>query len=244
MKEARGDNRGSDYGHCENCAHQIIGQAPYTEYEKKLISLVRDGWTVGAARGLLAGPMYDEIKARPLDPRTGQVMYSWEESLVIFEQIARKAWNLPNTIIGLAYGGLGALIHGVAYVGSLGQVDLGFNVTIGNNAIQFANHPISALLDGAITLGNTISYGGSPLDQAPTLDPFKTVAIQEHEMQHTLQGEVLGAGYVPANLLGGLASVIANSLGLTSSPNPNLSPWHGPANFMEQGPLSNPPRPW
>src|SRR5262245_23552507 len=61
----------------------------------------------------------------------------WKEAGIA----AKKCWNLPNTIVGLLWGMLG--------------VAFGAKVTIGNNAIQFENHPF--MFWGAITIGNTIS---------------------------------------------------------------------------------------
>lgn len=54
----------------------------------------------------------------------------------------------------------------------------------------------------------------------------------EHKKQHTLQGEMLGALYLPSNLLGGL-----NAL-------PKGERWHGDGNWNETGPTDSPSRPW
>ena len=54
-----------------------------------------------------------------------------------------KIWNPPNTLLGLAWGGLGMLG--------------GANASIGNNAIQFENHPLMPQY-AAITIGNILSY--------------------------------------------------------------------------------------
>jgi RHS repeat-associated protein len=122
-----------------------------------------------------------------------------------FAGAAGKVWNSPNTGIGLIGGGVG-LIGGAKYSG------------IGNNAIQFTSHPM--IPTGlALTLGNAILYGSGGEANAG------------HEQAHTFQGEVLGPGYLPANIIGGLISV-----GRSGN-------WHS-GNFMEAGPMSNPPRPW
>ena len=125
--------------------------------------------------------------------------------------IVGKIWNAPNTAIGLIWGGIGLLG--------------GADVSIGNNAIQFTNHP---LMFGAITLGNTISY-------APDFGPefeLSNGTVGQHEMQHTIQGQVLGPLYLPSNILGGAAGLILNRS------------WGGSANWNEVGPYSTPPRPW
>lgn len=156
--------------------------------------------------------------------------------------VAGKVWNLPNTVLGLAYGAVGGVIDRAVWLATFGYVDLGFSISIGNNAIQFQNHPLQQLFGGgAITIGNTISYGGLPTDPAPTSVAFATVPIKLHEVQHTYQGELLGPLYLPANILGGAASLVGTPF---TGLGPGGSPWHGPLNFMERGPLSVPPRQW
>jgi len=51
-----------------------------------------------------------------------------------------KVWNMPNTIVGAAFGMLG-----------------GFPTGINNNAIEWENHPLQLT---AMTIGNTITYNG------------------------------------------------------------------------------------
>jgi hypothetical protein len=98
-------------------------------------------------------------------------------------------------------------------------------VTIANSAIQIDPHPLVAA-GSALTLGNVILYGprtsegrGGPDDLGP------------HEAAHVRQGQILGPLYIPANLIGGTYSVFTTGT------------WHT-ANFMESGPMANPPRPW
>ncbi len=159
-----------------------------------------------------------------------------------FWDVAGKIWNLPNTALGLAYGFLGGVIDRTLWLATFGYVDLGFSMSTGNNAIQFQNHPLQKISGGgAITLGNTISYGGLPTDAAPTSVAFTTVSVGQHEVQHTFQGQVLGPLYLPANVLGGAASILGTPF---TGLGPGGSPWHGPLNFMERGPLSVPPRRW
>jgi len=142
-----------------------------------------------------------------------------------------KVWNLPNTAVGLVFGGVG-------YVAGLIQ---GTNpgISIGNNAIQFTNVP-TWLMPSAITLGNTITYGGQPSDPAysPGLDAATGGRViyngttGEHERQHTYQGQLLGPLYLPSNMLGMAAGMIFNG------------DHHGPANWNERGPQSTTPTPW
>ena len=102
--------------------------------------------------------------------------------------ILGKIGNIPNTAIGLAWGGIGMLG--------------GAKVSFGNNGIQFTNHPF---MSTAITLGNAISY-------APDYSPGSSrwFQTQEHEFLHTLQGEQLGPLYLPSNIIGGTAALVVN----------------------------------
>jgi hypothetical protein len=152
--------------------------------------------------------------------------------------IAGKIWNLQNTAIGLSLGFAGLAIDKALYMLTLGYVDLGGGISFGNNALQFTNNP---LVRGAITLGNTVIYGGSPNALAPTTSPGVLVPIAAHELQHTYQGQLLGPLYLPAHFIGGIASILSSPfVGL----GPGGSLWHGPFNFMERGPLGGIPRAW
>jgi len=110
------------------------------------------------------------------------------------KDIAGKLWALPNTIIGLVYGGVGHLV-GMA---------LGTNpsISIGHNAIQFHNNPFQP--DGtAVTLGNTISYSPntSPRDMNSYNDPNVNFGL--HEEAHTYQYQQYGPFYLPAYMASG-----------------------------------------
>jgi RHS repeat-associated protein len=115
-------------------------------------------------------------------------------------EVVKKAWNAPNTALGVAVG-----IVGVPLGGDMPKIE--------HNGIEFTNCPL--IIDGAaLTLGNTMLYGQGNYSWP-------------HEMQHTYQGEVLGPLYLPAHALdwavhGGYYS----------------------DNWLEEGPYSNPPRPW
>jgi hypothetical protein len=128
--------------------------------------------------------------------------------------VIAKAWNAPNTMLGLALGAIG--------------VAFGSSARLGNNAIQFLNHPL-IVPRYALTLGNVVLYGcgASPSDRTRG-----GATLAEHERQHTLQGELLGPGYLVSNALGGAIALIRDGR------------WHGPSNWNERGPQSNPPRAW
>ena len=116
-----------------------------------------------------------------------------------------KLWNGANTLLGLAWGGVGMLF--------------GAKVSLGHNAIQFENHPLTT---SAITIGNTISYG-------PRTSPD---TVGAHEEQHTYQGELLGPLYLPSNILGGISAEIHDGC------------WHGDTNWNEAGPQADRPSEW
>ncbi len=151
--------------------------------------------------------------------------------------LAGKLWSAPNTALGLAYGLAG---HAVGQANRLRPGDQPDpRIQVGNNAVEFVNNPFGGV--GAITLGNTITYGGDPLD--PKDEFFTRKGTQpwsveqgrefvEHERQHTVQGQQLGPFYLPSNLLGGLNGLLRDR------------DWHSPHNWNERGPYSEPPRPW
>jgi RHS repeat-associated protein len=124
--------------------------------------------------------------------------------------------NIPNTLFGLAYAGLGSTGGAWSMPGRYGNLDV-------------MNHPL--IIPGtALTLGDVTLYG-------PGMWPWDVGedgnVMAEHEHQHRLQGRLLGVFYVPSNLAGGAAGLILNG-----------GRWHGPANWNERGPQRRPPRPW
>ena len=116
-----------------------------------------------------------------------------------------KLWNGVNSTVGLLWGGIGVL--------------LGAKVSLGHNAIQFEDHPLTF---SAITLGNTISYGKG----------VSPDVVGAHEEQHTYQGELLGPLYLPSNILGGLSAELHDGC------------WHGDTNWNEAGPQAKEPSEW
>jgi hypothetical protein len=128
--------------------------------------------------------------------------------------ILGKAWNAPNTLVGLLLG--------------LPALALGASLRRGHNALQILAHP-AVLPRCAITLGNVVLYGRGATPDDPT---FAGATLGEHERQHTLQGERLGPCYLPSHVLSGLHALLRDGR------------WHGPSNWNERGPMSSPPRPW
>lgn len=163
-----------------------------------------------------------------------------------------KIWNLPNTALGLLYGGLG---HIYGEVGNL----LGFykpepEMHWGKNGIEFHDNP---WMLSAMTLGNVVIYAGGESaqsdknyagpDAAQSVglfdekgNPIGSVqsngspdwelgTIRDHEDAHIDQGELLGPLYLPYVGLSYLTGW--------------LSPGgiHGPHSPVEQSPHSGPP---
>lgn len=137
--------------------------------------------------------------------------------------MAGKAWNLPNSAIGMAYGGLGYLAGWPMHW--LGLQKDAPGITTGNNAVQFTDNPLGGV--GAATLGNVQVINGKPTDIGDDWN-----LIGPHEEQHTYQGEQLGPLYLPSNIFGGLTGLLIDGS------------WHGPHNWNEVGPQQHPPVPW
>ncbi|MBV6500137.1 MAG: hypothetical protein CJBNEKGG_02606 [Prosthecobacter sp.] len=139
-----------------------------------------------------------------------------------------KVWNLPNTVIGFAWGGVGFVAEIMMYPFTLSW---NFRVSLGYNAVQFEGHNLAGTAE---TLGNTISYA----DLNGPLEPIRQEGhtIGQHEMMHTYQGQQLGVLYLPAVLI---------SYGLDFVLSGPSSMFHGPWSFMERGPQTfGRNRPW
>lgn len=122
-----------------------------------------------------------------------------------------KVWNLPNTVIGLIYGGAARLFGGEFSFGN------------GHNAMVFTDSPWIAA-GAALTLGNVI-IAGSGFSRWP------------HEQVHTVQGQYTGLFYIPLNLIGMGLSLLSSPIpGLRRE---FESPVHGRLNIMEGSPFSD-----
>jgi RHS repeat-associated protein len=133
--------------------------------------------------------------------------------------VTGKIWALPNTMIGLAYGGIG---HVAGWA-----METNPKMSFANNAIQFENNP---LMKSAMTFGNVIVYADSVYFQPNSQRGQYTLGYEE--MQHTYQAQVLGPLYFPAHIASGTTGLLMNRR------------WHGPSAFLEIGPHSENPRPW
>ncbi len=139
-----------------------------------------------------------------------------------------KVWNLPNTVIGFAWGGVGFVAEIMMYPFTLSW---NFRVSLGYNAVQFEGHNLAGTAE---TLGNTISYADNSGPDHYIDREGHTVG--QHEMMHTYQGQQLGVLYLPAVLI---------SYGLDFVLSGPSSMFHGPWSFMERGPQTfGRNRPW
>ena len=127
--------------------------------------------------------------------------------------ILGKIWALPTTVIGLVVAVLPLPFFPFKKT----------TVKFAHNAICFYNHPFLFGKAVAVTLGNVILF---QYDH----DYFNGDNVGEHEMQHTLQAEMLGIFYLPAHIICLIWYMLIRK-------NPKESP-------LERGPYSHPPRPF
>ena len=123
--------------------------------------------------------------------------------------VVGKIWNLPNTALGLVVGGAGYVVGKVGY--ALGLYSGNPSIQFGHNGIQFLDNPFIAE-DGALTLGNAISYseGIKPGNTGAYDD--KSVPYGRHEEAHTYQSQVLGPAFIPTYLLTGKPGHVSHPL--------------------------------
>jgi hypothetical protein len=103
-----------------------------------------------------------------------------------------------------------------------------------NNALEFCGNRLIAPFTAAITIGHVICYACRDPDPR----------IQDHERQHTYQAELLGPLYLPLHVafqVAGFAYSFFDRSRCYASVNDRV---HSPANLLETGPMSSPPRVW
>jgi len=150
----------------------------------------------------------------------GSATSSGFNALTVVGDFIGKIWALPNTMIGLIYGGIGWALGGDAPI-------------LGYNAIEFKNSPI---MGSAMTFGNVQIFGTDPRVQPGANDyPFAWHSVGDEEMHHTFQAQILGPFYLPANLIGGITSIFSG-LNPIFYGYPPIDAWHR-NNFMELGPM-------
>ncbi|MEO6519494.1 MAG: hypothetical protein ABIO17_10965 [Pseudoxanthomonas sp.] len=109
-------------------------------------------------------------------------------------------WASPNSLIGLAAGGLGMLFGATA------------DLSARDFAVVFNHWPWGP--GGAITLGNTILHTGDTLDSECVTYEHRAghclhprIKLGDHERAHVYQYMVLGPLFLPVYLLCGGVSV-------------------------------------
>ena len=112
--------------------------------------------------------------------------------------VVGKIWNLPNTVLGLAYGGAGHVAGW--FMGTDPQIQFG------HNGIEFLNNPF-IISDRALTLGNVMMYGVDVGPMSPEAYGDPLVPYGLHEEAHTYQSQVLGPAFIPAYMLNGGPSI-------------------------------------
>jgi|GEM_PF-799528 len=133
--------------------------------------------------------------------------------------VLKKIWALPNTLIGLAYGGVGMMFGAKpVWDGSEG-------------ILRFVDMP-KFMMGSAMSLGHVQVYGKGYYqnpDGSPALNRFG-VPVTVEETLHTRQAEILGPLYFPLHILSMSASLLTgggthdNNL-LEKGPERNRGPW-------------------
>lgn len=126
------------------------------------------------------------------------------------KNIPGKIWALPTTLVfGITAGLLGICL-----------APRKIRIRIAHNAICFYNYPLLRGGYAALTLGHVILFQKDS-------DIFMGSDISQHEIQHTIQAEVLGFLYVPLHII----FIIIHGKNVMQNP-------------LERGPYSHPPRPF
>ena len=148
-----------------------------------------------AAAGLALGGQYANYQyQKHLDAKT------LPPAVSLTVDVVGKIWNLPNTALGLVAGGAGYAVGKIGY--ALGWYSHNPQIQFGHNGIEFLNNPFIAE-DGALTLGNAISYSKEKPPSAPDAYGDPSVTYGRHEEAHTYQSQVLGPLFIPTYLLTG-----------------------------------------
>lgn len=129
--------RGAEAG--RDCVDRVAGDVRRGVHEGVKV-VVRGAQGEGKATARLLGDAAGQVTAS--QPMEREIVHAMGPAA---RDLAGKARNAPNTLVGLAYGGAG---HAAGL--ALGTEPY---VTVGANAIQFRDNPFGGA--GAITLGNT-----------------------------------------------------------------------------------------
>jgi len=185
--------------------------------------------TVGGGKfesGAVAGAFTALTYAALSSPQIQQKILNGAKATAVFAvDVAKKVWNLPNTALGLAWGGAGGCAAGL-----LPGVDM---PTFGmeNGRILITNLP-KGIMPSAMSLGDVNLFN---INYPPSSDNGVRIGVSTgiEEGLHSVQGRVLGPLYLPAHITGGLRSIFTP---VDSAVFPWADPWHR-NNFMETGPM-------
>jgi hypothetical protein len=141
--------------------------------------------------------------------------------LSFFRGVLKRIWALPNTIIGLAYGGIGMIFGAKPVWDSSAGI------------LRFTNMP-RWMMPSALSLGHVQVFGKGYYQNQDGTDAVNrfSVPVVTEETLHTRQAEVLGPLYLP---LQGLSMGVSLLTGGGTHDN----------NLLEMGPeRNNGPWPW
>jgi hypothetical protein len=137
-------------------------------------------------------------------------------------------------VIGKTYGYLGDAVGEVGHAFAPSAFAKP-EIRRGQGRTEFIKNPFAT--GGAITIGSNIIYEDDPYSPEgrknwKATEDVERHPVWEHEQQHIPQARQLGPFYLPSNVFGGVNAMLHGE------------DWHGPHNWNERGPQSNPPRPW
>ncbi len=130
-----------------------------------------------------------------------------------------KVWALPNTLVGLAYGGVGMLFGATPVWDSLAGI------------LRFTNMP-EWMMPSAMSFGHVQVFGPGSYknpDGSFALNRFGVPFVTE-ETLHTRQAEILGPFYLPLHAVGMSSSILTgggtrNNNLLEQGPECGVGPW-------------------
>ena len=133
--------------------------------------------------------------------------------------VVGKIWALPNTLIGLAYGGVGTLFGATPVWGSQAGI------------LRFTSMP-GWMMPSAMSFGHVQVFGPGSYrnpDGTFALNRFGVPVVTE-ETLHTRQAEILGPFYLPLHAIGMGSSILTgggthNNNLLEQGPERGISPW-------------------
>ena len=144
-------------------------------------------------------------------------------------KILGMLWALPNTLIGLVYGGIGMLF------GAIPEWDRQ------NGILKFINMP-SWMMPSAMSLGHVHLFGpNSHMRNGEFVRNGFQVPVVKEELLHTAQAEILGPFYLPLHAISMAASALISVVKPPLQPGRTTHEY----NLLEMGPEHGTgPWPW